>query len=272
MDLSKVKNKLASLNKVGEVREKVDFSKIFWKSKDQKVENVLRVVPSKYYPDMPFTEVKMHYNIGHPMMCLSNVDKQDTVLEFISQLEKDSNEENQELARSLRPKTRIFVPVIDRADEEQGVRLWGMGIKLYKQMLSWAQDEEYGDFTDIQDGIDIKVNFERIENSNNYTSVAQLKRRNSPLSDDPNKIKTWLENQPHPIEDQIEFDYDYIKNKLKDHIDGVVPSSDTSSEGTSTSSSTPKVEIKTNPETPKKSEDTLSTSSSGNSNFDSLFG
>ena len=58
------------------------------------------------------------------------------------QLKKTSDKDNWSLAGKLTPKTRIFAPVVVRGQEDQGVRLWGFGITIYKALLALAE----GDF------------------------------------------------------------------------------------------------------------------------------
>ncbi len=57
----------------------------------------------------------------------------------------------------LDPKMRVFAPVIVRGEEEKGVRLWEFGKEIYMQLLGIAEDEDYGDFTDISEGRDFTV-------------------------------------------------------------------------------------------------------------------
>lgn len=42
-------------------------------------------------------------------------------------------------------------PIVVRGEEEKGVRLWEFGKEIYMQLLGIAEDEDYGDYTDIND-------------------------------------------------------------------------------------------------------------------------
>ena len=57
---------------------------------------------------------------------------------------------NWQLAKKLDPKMRVFAPVIVRGEEDKGVRPWEFGKEIYMQLLGIAEDEDYGDFTDIK--------------------------------------------------------------------------------------------------------------------------
>jgi hypothetical protein len=52
MDLSLIKSKLDSFQNKGQAKEKVDYSKIFWKPKVGK--HQVRIVPSKFSTSTPF--------------------------------------------------------------------------------------------------------------------------------------------------------------------------------------------------------------------------
>ena len=59
MDLNAIKAKLDALNSNGQEREKIDYSKIFWKP--QLGKQTIRIVPSAFDPAFPFKELKFHY-------------------------------------------------------------------------------------------------------------------------------------------------------------------------------------------------------------------
>lgn len=213
MDLSIIKKKLDSLN--NDSQERVDNSAVFWKPDFGK--NNIRVVPSKFDPNNPFTELKFHNAISkYPILALSNFGAQDPVEEFIAKLRETNNKDNWSLSGKISPRFRYFVPVIVRGEEEKGVRLWSLGITTYKALLTLAADDEIGDFTDIVNGTDMIV--EKV-NGNPYPEITVRARRNSsPLSDDAEQVKKWLNEQPNPIECFRKPDYDYIKGQLQRYL------------------------------------------------------
>ena len=96
---------------------------VFWRPSVGK--QVVRVVPSKYNKKNPFTEMYFHYGIGkNTMVSPVNWDEKDPIVEFAKQLRTTSDKENWRLAKKLDPKMRIFVPVIVRGEEAEGVKLW----------------------------------------------------------------------------------------------------------------------------------------------------
>ena len=255
MDLNAIKAKLDALNNNGQQREKTDYSTIFWKP--QLGKQTVRLVPSFYEPTMPFKELKFHYGIGkYPMVALSNFGKQDPVEEFVKELRKTSDRDNWSLAGKISPKTRIFAPVVVRGEEEKGVRLWGFGITIYKALLALIADEDIGDITDVINGWDLVVEQQQ---GNPYpeTSV-RIKPKQTALSDNNDQVETWLKTQPDPSDVHTQYDYDFIKKQLQNHLNP------------GAAEDTP---AKT--EAPVKKDFTLETASAGNkdtvSKFDDLF-
>ena len=71
MDLSLIKQKLSASQNKGQKREKVDYTKIFWKPKPGKYQ--IRILPSKFDKSNPFREVYFHYGFSKgPILALTN--------------------------------------------------------------------------------------------------------------------------------------------------------------------------------------------------------
>ena len=216
MDINAIKAKLDALNSNSQGKEKIDYSKVFWKPEFGK--QTIRIVPSATNPAFPFTELKFHYGVGkYPMIALSNFGKQDPVEEFTKELKKTSDKDNWSLAGKLSPKTRIFAPVVVRGEEDQGVRLWGFGVTIYKALLALAEDEDIGDFTDVLNGWDMVV--EKSQGNPYPETSVRIKPKQTPLSDNNDQVETWLKEQPVPVESFTQYDYDFIKKQLASYLD-----------------------------------------------------
>jgi len=69
MDINQIKNKLKSIQSQGDKKEKVDYSKVIWKPKEEG-KYTIRFVTSKHkeiFGDNeinPFKEMYVHYGIG----------------------------------------------------------------------------------------------------------------------------------------------------------------------------------------------------------------
>src|SRR6056300_567218 len=93
MDLSAIKQKLAAQQSNGREREKIDYEATFWKPSVGK--HQIRIVPSMFNPEMPFSELYFHYVIGkYPMIALTNFGEQDPVVDFVNETPKTFNRDN----------------------------------------------------------------------------------------------------------------------------------------------------------------------------------
>jgi hypothetical protein len=169
----------------------------------------------------PFKEVYMHYGINNrTMISLSNFNEKDPIVEFAQGLRKSSERDNWQLAKKLEPKMRVFAPVIVRGEEDKGVRLWEFGKQVYMDLLSIAEDEDVGDYSDPITGRDITVETAGKETTGLMynTSTVRVRTKSTPLSDDADKVKLWLETQPDPLGQFKRYSYDEMKEALLKHL------------------------------------------------------
>ena len=217
MDLSLIKNKLAGLQqKPGQTYEKVDYTKIFWKPKVGTYQ--VRIVPSKFNKQNPFKEVYFHYGFTKgPILALTNWGEKDPIVEFAKGLRKSSDKEDWQLAKKLDAKMRIFAPVIVRGEEHLGTRLWEFGKEIYQQLLGIAADEDYGDFTDIQDGRDFTVEATNGEVAGRSVVKCALrpKPKTTPISDDAALLQKLLDEQPDILTINRRYNFDDLKAILQ---------------------------------------------------------
>jgi len=211
----------------------------------------------------------MHYGIGKfPIVALTNWGENDPVVEFSKKLRTSSDSENWRLAKQLDPKMRVFAPVIVRGEEEKGVRLFEFSKTLYMELLSVADDEDYGDFTDINQGFDFVVTATKVQDRPGFGLSLRPKPKQTPISEDADQVKTWLENQPILLEERFKYTYDKLKEELQTFISG-------GEETEGSISSEPAVAFEA--ETPVKEEKKFTLSTQGtpkkakSEEFDSLF-
>ena len=229
MDLNKIKSRLDNLNQAAKPKntEKKDYTLIYWKPKAEGKYQI-RFVPSQINKDTPFQEVFMHYGVGKfPIVALTNWGEDDPIVEFSKKLRTSSDSENWRLAKQLDPKMRVFAPVIVRGEEEKGVRLFEFSKTLYMELLSVADDEDYGDFTDINQGFDFVVTATKVQDRPGFGLSLRPKPKQTPLSDNADTIKTWLENQPLLLEERYKYTYDKLKEELQTFISGGEEQEDT---------------------------------------------
>jgi hypothetical protein len=222
MDINALKqrlNTLQSTNNTGK-REKIDYSKVYWKPKEEGKYQI-RIVPSKLDPKNPFQEVFVYYGFGKfPIFALTNWGEKDPIVEFASQLRKTNDKENWSLAKKLDPKLRVYAPVIVRGEEEKGVRLWEFGKEIYLQLLGIAEDEDYGDYTDINEGRDFTVDAVKgdVGGRQGIKCSIRIKPKTTALSSNATQIQNFLTEQPNILEIQRKMDFDALKEVLQNWL------------------------------------------------------
>jgi len=221
MDLNAIKSRLNALNKQSnsQNKEKKDYTLIYWKPK-QEGKYQIRFVPSAHeVTNDPFHEIMMHYGVGKfPIMALTNWGEDDPIVDFTAKLRKTSEPENWRLAKKLYPKMRVFAPVIVRGEEDKGVRLFEFSKTLYMELLSIADDEDYGDFTDVAAGFDFVVNATKVVDRPGFSLSLRPKPKQTPLSKDAKEVKEWLATQPSLLEERFKYTYDKLKEELQKFI------------------------------------------------------
>lgn len=227
MDLDAIKQSLNALQANSNNNGNGERKQLFWKPEVGK--QTIRIVPSKFNPKMPFTEMLFYYGIGTNVMPsrLNYSDEdgnqlKDPIVEFTKQLRQTSDSENWKLAKKLDPKVRYFAPIIVRGREDEGVKVWQFGKELYETFLNLAVDEEVGDYTDVSQGRDIKLTTvgPEVTGTKYNRTTASPSMKVSPLSEDADQVKTWLDDQVNPkslFKNRI-VEYDQTKQYLASWI------------------------------------------------------
>ena len=149
-----------------------------------------------------------------------NFTEKDPIVEFAKQLRTTSDKENWRLAKKLDPKMRIFVPVVVRGEESEGVKLWQFGKELYMDFLNLADNEDVGDFTDVMNGRDITLTTvgPEVTGTNYNKTTIMPKVKETLLADDKATIEALLSNQPNPMEVFKKYSYDEMKSALQEWL------------------------------------------------------
>jgi len=216
MDLNLAKQKLAAAqNKGGQQREKIDYTKIFFKPKAGKYQ--VRILPSAYDKAWPIREVQFHYGFSKgPILALSNWGEADPIADFAKNLRKSSDREDWQLAKKIEPKSRYFAAVIVRGEEHLGARLWEFGKLTNDQLLGIAADEDYGDYTDITDGRDFTIDAveDVIAGRKGIKCNLRIKPKTSPIAEDAALVEKVLNEQPDILSINRRYTYDALKDIL----------------------------------------------------------
>jgi hypothetical protein len=231
MDINKIKSRLNALQQSASSgkKEKIDYTKYYWKPKKEGKYQI-RFVPSVLDKQNPFKEIFVHYGISKfPIFALTNWGEKDPIVEFAKQLRSTNDKENWKLSKKLDPKLRVYAPVIVRGEEDKGVRLWEFGKEIYLQLLGIAEDEDYGDYTDVKDGRDFTVEavMGDIGGRQGLKTSIRVKPKTSPLSDNKAELENWLNNQPNVLELQRKMDFDAMKEVLQNYLAPTVEETET---------------------------------------------
>lgn len=143
-----------------------EFSKLLWKPKEGT--QTVRIVPYKFNPDSPFIELQFYYNLGGKhYLAPATFGKPDPIQEVIEALRSSGSNEEKEIAKKLQATNRTYVPIIVRGEEAQGVRFWGFGVQVYKQLLKLMTNANWGDITSFTEGHDIEIEFKKVSAKKN---------------------------------------------------------------------------------------------------------
>ena len=216
MDLNLAKQKLAAAqNKGNQTREKIDYTKIFFKPKPGKYQ--VRILPNKYDKAWPIREVQFHYGFAKgPILALSNWGEADPIADFAKQLRKSADKEDWQLAKKIEPKSRFFAAVVVRGEEHLGARLWEFGKLTNDQLVGIAADDDYGDFTDITDGRDftIEATEDVVAGRKGIKCNIRVKPKTTPISEDAALVEKLLNEQPDILGINRKYTYDSLKDIL----------------------------------------------------------
>lgn len=188
MDLAKIREKLETLNK-----QSGGGTKLIWKPQEGK--QVIRIVPYIHNRDWPFQELLFYYDLAKRTIISPQCFGQpDPIQEHADQLKSTGEKEDWMMARKIEPKMRTYVPILVRGKEEEGVKFWGFGKTVYEELLKTIDDPDYGDITDLKNGRDITVEYEKPKEGFPKTSF-RVKPNTTPATNDPEVAKA-LKDMP----------------------------------------------------------------------------
>lgn len=218
LNLDAIEKELSSMEKPKVNTTKTQKTENFWRP--QVGEATVRFVPYKHNKDLGCRKILFHYNIiDKPILSPDNFGEKNPINKLVERLRDNQDYTN---AKKLEAKTRYFWPVVVRGEEEKGVRMWGVGVEITRQIFDFLRDEDIGDFTDVKEGRDFKLTTVGPEVTGtrfNKTSIMP-KMKTSTLSDDADKLKDLLENQPDPLKAFKKQSYEEISKILEDAFSG----------------------------------------------------
>jgi len=130
-------------------------------------DTTIRIVPPiGNMGDDFFKEGTIHYNVGSDskaVLCPAGTADANgdfgecPICELVDDLLKGGNAADIKLAKSIRAKSKFWINVIDVKDKARGVQVYGAPITVFKELLSYFTDPDYGDLTDPKEGRDVTI-------------------------------------------------------------------------------------------------------------------
>jgi hypothetical protein len=190
-------------------------------------QSVIRIVPWKDKPENPFVELYFHYLGGKTQLSPLTVGDPDPIAEFADKLRSTGDQDDWKHARQFSPKLRTFAPIIVRGEEEKGVRFWGFGKTVYKEILGVIDDDDWGDITDPRNGHDIGIEFipQKKSKTNFAETTVRVKPKSTPVSTSAEEMEKYLTEQPDVFEIFTAPSYNELKDFLEKYLN---PDADTS--------------------------------------------
>lgn len=213
MNLDAIRKKLGQLQSSTQKQDRL------WKPEPGKT--VIRIVPYQFNKDNPFSEMYFHYDLGKKTyLSPFTYGNPDPIVDFAEKLKKTGSSDDWKMGKKLEPKLRTYVPIIVRGKETEGVKYWGFGKQIYQELLSIIADEDYGDITDLKQGRDIVVEFQKGEDvGNTYGKISiRVKPNAVPATDSKDVFEKILNGQKDLKEIFPEPTYDDLKSALQNWL------------------------------------------------------
>lgn len=156
-------------------------------------EHKIRVLPWKDANNGEICKELYFYYLPRQILSPKSFGKPDPIHDLMVKLYSTRDQKDKELANTLRPKMRCFVPIIVRGQEAQGVQVWAFGKLIYQRLLKFILDEDYGDITNPESGFDLKVTISKTQGKDYNDTIVDVKGRPCKLSDDAELSKKWLD-------------------------------------------------------------------------------
>jgi len=213
IDLDAIRRKLNNL------QTQTGRQDTLWKPEPGKQQ--IRIVPYQFNKDNPFQELYFHYDLGKKnYLSPITYGEADPVEEFAQKLRATGKSDDFQLAKKLTPKMRVYVPVLVRGKESEGVKLWGFGKQVYTELLGFIADPDYGDITDVKSGRDVSVEFTPAEGAGQFPKTSiRVKPNQTAATEDSNVAEKIINGQKDIFEIFRKNSYDDLKAVLSEWLD-----------------------------------------------------
>ena len=222
IDLNALRAKHAELS--NNVAARSDFLKNFLQI--QEGTNLLRILPNKDDEKLFYGETKIHrvpYNDAvRNIHCRKVHGESCPLCDLYYGLWKTGRQEDEDLARQIKPRARYYMNVVDRESNE--VKILSVGVILFKKIIAAMLDEDFGDITDLETGHDFKIIKVMEGQWPKYDQSSP--RPKSSEAGSKAEVAAWMDSL-HDIHALVKLeDYEDVKKTMQD----LLPSHEGSSE------------------------------------------
>jgi len=135
-----------------------DFLKKFYQIPEGT--NAVRILPWKDDEKEFYAETKIHRVPGPDgnvknIHCRKIHGESCPMCDLYYALWKTGRQEDEDLARKIKPRARYYMNILDREGGE--VKILSIGVILFKKIIGAMLDEDFGDITDPETGHDFKI-------------------------------------------------------------------------------------------------------------------
>jgi hypothetical protein len=122
--------------------------------------NAVRILPWKDDEKEFYAETKIH-RVPQPDGNVKNIHcrkihgEKCPMCDLYYSLWKTGRQEDEDLARKIKPRARYYMNILDRASGD--VKILSIGVILFKKIIGAMLDEDFGDITDPEAGHDFKI-------------------------------------------------------------------------------------------------------------------
>jgi hypothetical protein len=166
IDLDALRKKHEQLQNAG--GDNTDFQNMFFQV--QEGTNTIRILPPKDEDKEFYAETQLHRVImpdGNPrnFHCRKMHNEACPLCDAYQALWAEHNKlglpkkEDSEFsvkAREIKPRSRYYLNIMDRQDENK-VKVLSVGVKVFNKIISVMLDPDFGDITDLEKGFDFKI-------------------------------------------------------------------------------------------------------------------
>jgi len=169
------------LKKVKERYDQISTGQ-FWTPKEGV--NLIRILPPYGESGYFFREVDMHFGVGkngESFVCTRAEGGRCYACDKLEELRASEDPEKVNLARKFVPRHRVLYNIVDLSEPSKGVRIFSSGVSIFKDILSYFADPDWGDITDPEKGYDIKITREGTGLETSYR--VQARKNPTPIAD-----------------------------------------------------------------------------------------